>query len=170
MSPNHRFARRTRSAFIGLLLGVSWASASSGCSTQAGNDAGPSGSSKPASSAAPTNQPAGPEELALVAPLVVGGSLDGFEVTEIQAIHKGVLNVAVRKERVTVRLWIAVDSEKAPKPPAVAGKYAVFYSVRSGDPAEAERLAKALAQIVEKHADIPPPKGMTEFVPAGISL
>jgi hypothetical protein len=160
MSTKDRLARRT---IVALLVGII------GCTPASSNDA-PAVSAKTASSAAPTNLPAGPEELALVAPLVVGGSLDSFEVTEIQAIRKGVLNVACRKDRAIVRLWIALDAEKAPKPPAVAGKYAVFYSVRDGDGAEAERLAKALAQIVEKHADLPAPKGMTEFVPAGIPL
>jgi len=114
--------------------------------------------------------PAGIEELALVAPLVVGSSLGDFEVVEIDAIQKGVLDVVCRKGRSVVRLWIALASDKGPEPPAQAGKYAVFYSVRGGDPADAERLAKALADVVGKHADVPVPKRLTEFVPAPIPL
>ncbi len=113
---------------------------------------------------------AGAEELALVAPIVVGGSLGDFEVIEVQALQKGVLNIVCRKGRSVVRLWISLASDKGPEPPAQAGKYAVFYSVSSGDPAEAERLTKALAGIVGKNSDVPVPKGMTEFVPAPIPL
>jgi len=101
---------------------------------------------------------------------VVGSSLADFEVIEIHAIQKGVLDVVCRKGRAAMRLSIALASDKGPEPPATAGKYAVFYSVRSGDPADAERLAKALAEIVGKHSDVPVPQGMTEFVPAAIPL
>jgi hypothetical protein len=118
----------------------------------------------------PPASSAGPEELALIAPLVVGGSLLDFEVVEIQALQKGVLNIVCRKGRSNVRLWIALAAEKSPEPPAEAGKYAVFYSVRSGDPVDAEKLTKALAEIVKKHSDVPVPKGMAEFVPARIPL
>lgn len=100
----------------------------------------------------------------------MGHSLADFEVVEIHAVQKGVLDVVCRKGRSVVRLWIALASDKGPEPPAETGKYAVFYSVRSGDPADAERLAKALAEIVGKHSDVPVPKGMTEFVPAAIPL
>lgn len=160
MSTKDRLARCT---LVALFLGIT------GCTPASTNDA-PAASSKAAASAAPTNLSAGPEELALVAPLVVGGSLDGFEVFEIQAVRNGVLNVMCRKDRTTVRLWIALDSDKGPEPPAVAGQYAVFYSVPRGGDADVERLAKELAQMVEKHADLPAPKGMTAFVPAGIPM
>ena len=127
-------------------------------------------SSSSAPAAPPVARAAGAEELALVAPLVVGSSLVDFEVIEIHAMHKGVLDIVCRKGRSVVRLWIALASETGPEPPAMSGKYAVFYSVRSGDPADAERLAKALAEIVGKHSDVPIPKGMIEFVPAPIPL
>lgn len=105
-----------------------------------------------------------------MAPIVVGGSLSDFEVIEVQAVQKGALGIVCRKGRSVVRLWISLASDKGPEPPATAGKYAVFYAVRSGDPADAERLAKTLAEIVEKHSDVPVPKGLTEFVPTPIPL
>ena len=88
MSTKHRFARQHVSALLGLLLVTVCLSTSAGC-TQTGKDVAPAGSSPTAASAAPTNQPAGPEELALVAPLVVGGSLEGFDVVNIHAVNKG---------------------------------------------------------------------------------
>lgn len=148
--------------------------AMSGCSNgSSSSDAKPlpsSSGSTPSNPAPTPARAAGQDELALVAPLVVGSSLEGYEVTEIQAIHRGALNVLCRKERSTVRLWISLASEKGPEPAAKADKYAVFYAASRMDPAEAERLSKALAEIVGKHADVPVPKGMTEFVPIAIPL
>lgn len=153
---------------IGLLL--SWMACSSpGCSKPTADPA-PVSSSSVAPPAPPPAGPAGPEELALIAPLVVGSKLGDYEITKIHAIHKGVLEVVCRHEQARVVLSIALLSEKGPAPPAQAGKYAVFYSLRNGDPADAERLAKSLAEIVEKHSDVAVPKGMTEFVPAAIPM
>ncbi len=114
--------------------------------------------------------PAGPAELALIAPLTVGGALGDFTVREVQAVQKGVLNIVCVKDRSTVRLWIALGSENGPQPPAEADKYAIYYSVRNADSSDAERLAKALAEIVGKHSDVPVPQGMTEFVPTSVPL
>ncbi|MRG90758.1 hypothetical protein [Polyangium spumosum] len=119
---------------------------------------------------APPPRPAGPAELALVAPLAPGSSLDGFTVREILAVRDGVLTLVCEKDRSVVRLSIALAADDGPTPPAVAGKYAIFYSARRGDPAEAERLAKALAALLEKHPDVPAPPGMTSFVPTPIPI
>jgi hypothetical protein len=144
-----------------------------GCSRNA-PDPGPESSSKRAAAPAPAPPPpvlpAGPEELALLAPLVVGSSLADYEVAEIHAVRKGVIELVCRKDRANVRLSIALAADKGPEPPARADTYAIYYSLRNADPAEAERLAKALAEIVGKHLDVPVPKGLTEFVPAGIPL
>lgn len=168
MSTKDRLDIRAKDAvLLGFLVCLSWPIG--GCSRSSA-DTSSTASSTSTPTAPPPAPPAGAEELALVAPLVVGGSLGDFEVIEVQALQKGVLNIVCRKGRSIVRLWIALASEKGPEPPAQMGKYAVFYSVRSGDPADAERLAKALAEIVGKHSDVPVPKGMTEFVPAPIPL
>jgi len=151
-----------------LLLGVA-VDSSLGCSVNPPEPA-PVSSSKPVTHAPPPAGPAGPEELALIAPIVVGSKLGAYEVTKIQAIHKGVLEIVCRHDRAQVRLSIALLSEKGPEPPAQTDKYAVFYSNRGGEPAEAERLAKSLAEILGKHSDVPVPKGMTEFVPAAIPM
>ena len=169
MNSKHFHRQHLRQTFVAatwLALASLPACSRSSSSTEAAPGPATSGSARPN----PVVARAGPNELALVAPLVVGGSLDGCEVTEIQAIHRGVLNVVCRKERSTMRLWIALASDKGPEPPAKADKYAVFYSASGLEPAEAERLSKALAEIVGKHADVPVPKGMTEFVPAAIPL
>lgn len=158
----------TKRIAVGLLL-ISIGHLAIGCSNPQADPA-PASSSRPAPTALPPAQPAGAEELALVAPLVVGSKLGTHEITKIHAIHKGVLEVHCRHERSQVRLSIALFSEKGPAPPAQADKYAIFYSVRGGDSAEGERLAKSLAEIVEKHSDVAVPKGMTEFVPAAIPM
>ncbi|MDI1431122.1 hypothetical protein [Polyangium sorediatum] len=119
---------------------------------------------------APAPRPAGPAELALVAPLAPGSTLDGFAVREIRAVQDGVLTLVCEKDRAAVRLSVALAVDDGPTPPAFAGKYAVFYSARGSDPADGERLAKALAAILEKHPDVPVPPGMTSFVPTPIPI
>ncbi len=169
MNAKHFHRRHLRQTFVAVVLLAS-ASLPACSRTSSSTDATPAPAPSGSARSNPAVAPAGPNELALVAPLVVGGSLDGCEVTEIQAIHRGVLNVVCRWERSTMRLWIALASDKGPEPPAKADKYAVFYSASGIEPAEAERLSKTLADIVAKHADVPVPKGMTEFVPAAIPL
>lgn len=164
------FSRTNRIAVRLLLICVA---CSAGACSKPTADPAPVASSTAAPPAPPTPPPAGPagpEELALVAPLVVGSKLGNYEVTKIHAIHKGVLELVCRREQARVHLSIALLSENGPAPPAQAGKYAVFYSLRNGDPADAERLAKSLAEIVEKHSDVAVPKGLTEFVPAAIPM
>lgn len=169
MSTKERVVTHEKRAVLLVVLGcLSWSI--HGCSRSSTDASSTTTSSTTAPASPQPAPPAGAEELALVAPIVVGGSLGDFEVIEVQALQKGVLNIDCRKGRSVVRLWIARASDKGPEPPAEAGKYAVFYSVRSGDPADAEGLAKALAEIVGKHSDVPVPKGMTEFVPAPIPL
>jgi hypothetical protein len=158
----------TKDFAFAFLLGVAVAT-SLGCS-KGSTEAAPGSSSKAVPNEPPPTTPAGPEELALIAPLVVGSKLGAYEVTKILAVHKGVLEIFCRNDRAQVRLSIALLSEKGPEPPAQTDKYAVFYSNRGGDPADAERLAKSLAEILGKHSDVPVPKGMTEFVPSAIPM
>lgn len=100
-----------------------------------------------------------------MAPLVVGSELEGFSVRAIDSIEDGILVIALEKDHARVRLWIALAADGGPEPPASAGKYAIFYALRGAEPSDGERLARALAAILEKHADVPVPPGMTKFVP-----
>jgi hypothetical protein len=64
-------------------------------------------------------------------------------------------------------LEIVLGADAAPPPPAIAGKYAIYYSIRSarvGVAEDPERLARALAEIVEKNREVATPSGMTTFV------
>jgi hypothetical protein len=118
--------------------------------------------------------------MALVAPLAKGSSLGGWEVIRIEGTDdRGALRVVCVKERSAVRLYIALAAQnndnnnnnnnntdaKNPEPPATAGQYAIFYSLKDAAPEDGERLAIALAAIVEKNKDAPPPSSMTPFVP-----
>ncbi|MBK9263717.1 MAG: hypothetical protein IPM54_28425 [Polyangiaceae bacterium] len=171
MSTNDRSStRRRRDKRLCALVLLCGLSASTFACSRATTDPPPAASATAAPEPPPPATPAGPDELALVAPLVVGSSLGDFEVREIQAVQRGVLNIVCAKGRSVVHLFIALASDKGPEPPAEAGKYAIFYSLRKGDPSDAERLAKALAEIVGKHSDVPVPKGMTEFVPVPIPI
>lgn len=120
----------------------------------------------PASVSAPPSPPPtplDPTESALVAPLVVGADLDGFEVRDIRGVRDGVMRVVAVNGKATVYLQIALGSDDGPLAPAKTGRYAVFYSVNGATPQDGERLAKALARVVEANAAKPAPTGMTVF-------
>jgi hypothetical protein len=118
----------------------------------------------------PARRPAGPAELALVAPLVPGARLEDFEVREVRAVEAGVLTLVCAKDRATVRLSVALAEAEGPPPPALAGRYAVFYSLRNAEPEDGDRLARALARILDAHADVPTPPGLGPFVPSPIPI
>jgi hypothetical protein len=109
--------------------------------------------------------PASAEELALVAPLAQGSELGGYEVRDIHGVQDGVMRIVCAKARATVRLDVALAGEGGPEPPATAGKYAVYYSLKGAFPEEGLALAQKLAKVLEPHQDAPAPKGMTRFVP-----
>ena len=71
--------------------------------------------------------------------------------------------VFARKDAV-VRLDVALVDPEGPVPPATAGRYAVYYSLRGATPEDGERLAKKLAGVIARNA-APPPAGMTTFKP-----
>jgi hypothetical protein len=118
----------------------------------------------------PPPRPAGPAELALVAPLVPGARLEDFEVREVRAVEAGVLTLVCAKDRASVRLSVALAEADGPPPPALAGRYAVFYSLRNAQPDDGDRLARALAKILDAHADVPTPPGLGPFVPSPIPI
>jgi hypothetical protein len=109
--------------------------------------------------------PAGPAELALVSPLAPGSALAGFVIREIRGVERGRLRVVCARERAVVRLDVALVDPEGPLPPAVAGRYAVFYSLKGATPEEGERLAQKLAKAIGANAAVEPPPGMTTFKP-----
>lgn len=109
--------------------------------------------------------PAGAEELALVAPLAKGSELGGFEIRDIHGVRDGVMRLVCVKAQATVRLDIALAADGGPEPPATAGPYAIYYSLKGAFPEEGLALAQKLAKVLAAHEDAPPPKGMTRFVP-----
>lgn len=100
-----------------------------------------------------------------MAPLVAGGKLLDFAVREVRAVDHGRLRVVCVKDKAVVRLDVALLDPEGALPPASAGRYAVFYSLRGGTPEDGERLALKLARVIEAHASMPPPPGMTTFTP-----
>lgn len=111
--------------------------------------------------------PAGPAELAVVAPLRPGDALADFEVTAILAVDAtGVLRVACEQGEAGVTLEVSLATDTGPKPPARAGRYAIFYALRIGATHEqGERLAAALAAVIGANADTPIPPGMAAHAP-----
>jgi hypothetical protein len=126
-------------------------------------DAGP-----PPSAAAGRPRPAdaGAPERALLSPLVEGAALGDFEVKEMHAVGpEGILRVVCRKGRAVVRLDVALLGEEGPEPPAVSGRYAIFYSLRNASPEEGELLARALAEVLKKNEEaVAAPPGIGTFV------
>jgi hypothetical protein len=120
--------------------------------------------------------PAGSAELALVAPLRDGSTFGGFTVRAVHGVHGGVFRIVCAKDKALVRLDIALldESEGAASPPATAGRYAIYYSVRGGaTPEDGEQLATRLARVLRANASAAVPPGLTPFKPnpkPGISL
>lgn len=118
-----------------------------------------------APSAAPP--PAGPIELAILAPLVVGSTSKGWKVRAVSAVHEGAIVVTFVEEKGdgVVDLFVAASADDEVAPPATAGRYSVFYAVRRALPEDGDRLAKVLARAIEKHQDAPVPPGLRPFAP-----
>lgn len=115
----------------------------------------------------PRPRPAGAAERALLAPLREGSPLGDFEVKSIGAVNEqGVLRVVCAGDRAEVRLDIALLADDGPEPPAVAGRYAIFYSLKNATPEDGERLAAALAAVLNANAAAPIPPGLAPFTPA----
>ncbi len=114
---------------------------------------------------------AGTAELRLVAPLTPGSDLGGFTVREIRGVEQGHMRLVCAQGKAVVRLDIALadadpDGGDAPSPPATAGRYAIFYSLRGGaTPDDGDRLSQQLARVVQPNLAGPTPEGMTVFRP-----
>ena len=116
-------------------------------------------------------QPAGDAERALLAPLAVGSTVAGFEVRAIEAVRDGALTLTCAHGEATLQIQIRLRSAEAP---AVAGRYGVFFSLGGGGggggagastEADGQRLARAVAEILTQHLDLPVPSGLTERHP-----
>ena len=116
-------------------------------------------------SAAPL--PAGPAELAILAPIVVGSTSKGWKVEAIHAVREGTIIVSFAEEKGdgVLDLLVALRSDDGVLPPATAGRYAVFYEARRAVPEDGERLAKVLARTLEKNQSAPVPPGLGLFEP-----
>ncbi len=99
-----------------------------------------------------------------MSPLSRGSEVAGFVVREISGVRKGRMRVVLARKEAVVRLDIALVDPEGPVPPATAGRYAVYYSLRGSTPEDGERLAKKLAAAIQKN-NAPPPAGMTTFTP-----
>jgi len=111
--------------------------------------------------------PAGPGELALLAPLEVGAELAGWEVRFIGAVDEGRLPVVLSKGGEPLRLEIVLASADAPEPPAATRRYHVYYRARNVSPDEGSTLARELARVIAKNGHVAPPQGMTTYEDAG---
>jgi hypothetical protein len=101
-----------------------------------------------------------------VAPLLPGADLAGFTVLHVRGVDQGRMRVVAARADAEVRLDVALaDPEEPVSPPAKAGRYAIFYSLRGATPADGERLAQKLGAIIAANPSAPPPPGMTAWSP-----
>ena len=109
--------------------------------------------------------PAGPAELAIFAPIVVGSTSKGWKIQEISAVHEGAITVRFVEEkgRGVVDLFVASPSEDGATPPVTTDHYAIFYSARRALPEDADHLAKVLARAIEKNPTVPVPPGLKPY-------
>jgi hypothetical protein len=123
------------------------------------------GAPSASASAAAAPPPAGPAELAIVAPIIVGSTSKGWKVEAISAVHEGTIDVKFVEEkgRGVIDLFVATSSEDGAVPPATAGRYAVYFSARRALPEDADRLARVLAKAIEKNQGAPVPPGLGPF-------
>lgn len=138
------------------------------CRDEPRSTASGAASARATSSATVTRPPPPPpsaEELALIAPLTKGAEIGDFVLRDVRGVEDGVMRLVCAKGDATVRLDVALASDEGPTPPATAGPYAIYYSIKGATPEDGDRLAKKLAAVLSKHDGAPPPKGMTRFVP-----
>ena len=108
--------------------------------------------------------------MALLSPLAPGAKLGDFELVELHGVDGGVIEIACRKGSARIVLTVGLLASGGPSPPASTDRYAVFYSLRGAAPEDGERVAKALAAVLEANRAVPPPPGLGPFVPRPVSL
>jgi hypothetical protein len=111
----------------------------------------------------PRRPPAGAAELALLAPLLVGGSLEDSVISRIDAVTEGRIVLICTRGGKSIELDVMLASADAPLPPATSGRYAVYYSAGASSSGDESRLAVALAHVLDTHASEPGPAGLTPF-------
>jgi hypothetical protein len=123
------------------------------------------GAPSPSAEAPAKAPPAGPGELAILAPIVVGSTSKGWKIEAISAVHEGAITVRFVEEkgRGVVELFVTASSDDGAPPPATAGRYAIFYSARRALPEDGDRLAGVLARAIEKNTAAPVPPGLAPY-------
>jgi hypothetical protein len=114
--------------------------------------------------APPVLRPPNAAELAVIAPVTVGSTLEGFRINAIQGTDAGHLSLLVsnaEQPTAAFQLQVFLTGTQGPPPPGVGGRYAIYYKGDRYDPSVGKVIA-ALAQIVGKN-DAPPPPGMTAY-------
>ncbi len=98
---------------------------------------------------------------------MVGSTSKGWKVEAISAVHEGAIVVSFVEEKGqgAVDLFVTESAEDEVAPPATAGRYAVFYSVRLALPEDGDRLARVLARAIEKNQAAPTPPGLRPYAP-----
>lgn len=103
--------------------------------------------------------------LALLAPFEPGATIDGWTVRRISGVERGAVHVLMARGDDAIELSVVLASDAGPTPAALAGRYAVYYSIRHSTTLAADsgvRLASALARVLSNNAKLPPP-GLTPF-------
>ncbi len=164
-----KLGAQTTLASVALVLSIA-GGLGTGCGR---SSSGPSSSTtappEPTSSNAPPRPlpPAGPAELALLAPLVVGQEIETWKLSELSAVDEGTIHLifSAPKGRSKIEILVALADDQGPSPPIVVGRYALFYSVKRVMQSEGDALARAVAKRLEKNKDLPPPPGLAPYHP-----
>jgi hypothetical protein len=111
----------------------------------------------------PTEEPvaAGSAELALLAPLQAGSTLEDFTVDRIDAVSDGSIRVVCTRGAASIQLYVALASGDAPPAPATAGHYAVYYG--PSDSPDGARLSAVLARVIASNPSAAVPPGLSPF-------
>jgi len=118
----------------------------------------------------PSARPASSAELSIIAPAVPGSKLADWDIRAVHAVDRGTMEVVCEKGAARVVLSIALAADGGPEPPVSTDRYAVFYSARGATTEDADRPAKALAELLRANQAVPPPGGLGPFVPRPRSL
>jgi hypothetical protein len=164
---------RTRVARALVLAGLAAAAVGTTLAVRHMNQAAPAPAASSALIGAPSGSapppapppPAGPTELAIFAPIIVGSTSKGWKIEAISAVHEGVITVRFIEEkgRGVIDLYVAANTDEGPTPPATTGPYAIFYSARRALPEDGDRLAGVLARAIEKNKTAPVPPGLAPY-------
>jgi hypothetical protein len=120
----------------------------------------PPGSAKPPV----LTRPLDAAESAVITPLAIGSTIEGFRINNLQSADAGHLSLllsSVAQPTSAFELQIYLAGSEGPPAPAVAGRYAIYYK-GSAESTELTKAIAAVAQIIGKN-DAPAPPGMTTY-------